>query len=563
MKKLLSILFSLVLVASAVPVRAAYAPPNFDPKLFSQGFYIALADSSFGLWSSRVTSRANSKDEVLCRDFEGDCSLASTNERQISAHTNFSICQDLQEIDCISSVKVGDESLTLRELSGDLVTGDPKLFLPSGTGPVLGSGPSGDYLIVGRGEYQWGKTEGYFLTRALDFEITPVTIRSGKFSDISMAPNFTATSQTVGEVGEIEGCFFNTADSCYVAKNAELVGKKFALNLQLSSKWSGFFKGRLVDPKITILNKSSVQAVEVIAESAKTHKVFFKVNWDKYDDREAAALCYGTSSCQALAPRATGSRNYLSSSPPGMAILQAFGEHHLDVAAEDVSEWSFGVGRSMGENCLAPNQGLVGMVTSNAPVFQAGPPSFQAGSLTYEIAGLHFASDGKTVNEGQYKLQIRSDVARCLYGFNKAPVSATVQVTNENGKEVVSTTTVSESDGWLRLNANGFTFSRKKVKVVLSQPFAAVVPAFSGKSSKLTKAQTAVVATAVKTKLSGGDILCTGLYSTESTRNLAIKRATAVCTLIKNSKPGAKTSVRAASAAGTGQKPGAVLIRSE
>jgi hypothetical protein len=563
MKKLLSILFSLVLVASAVPVRAAYTPPNFDPKLFSQGFYIALADSSFGLWSSRVTSRANSKDEVLCRDFEGDCSLASTNERQISAHTNFSICQDLQEIDCISSLKVGDELLTLRELSGDLVTGDPKLVLPSGTGPVLGSGPSGDYLIVGRGEYQWGKTERYFLARALDFEITPVTIRSGKFSDISMAPNFTATSQTVGEIGEMEGCFFNTADSCYVAKNSELIGKKFALNLQLSSKWSGFFKGRLVDPKITIEKKTSVQAVEVIAEAAKTHKVFFKINWDKFDDKEAAALCFGTTWCQPLAGGSTGSRSYLSSAPSAMAILQAFGDHHLDIAAEDTSEWSFGVGRSIGENCLAPNQGLVGMVTSNAPIFQAGPPSYQAGTLTYEIAGLHFASDGKTLNEGQYNLQIRSDVARCLYGFNKAPVSATVQVTNENGKEVIATTTVSERDGWLRLNANGFTFSRKKVKVVLSQPFAAVIPAFSGKSSKLTKTQIAAVSATVKTKLSGTSVLCTGLYSTEATRDLAIKRAAAVCNLIKNNKSGVTTSVRAASAVGTGQKPGAVVIRSE
>jgi len=563
MKKLLSILFSFVLVASAVPVRAAYTPPNFDPKLFSQGFYIALADSSFGLWSSRVTSRANSKDEILCRDFEGDCSLESTNERQISAHTNFSICQDLQEIDCISSVKVGDEVLTLRELSGDLVTGDPSLVLPNGTGPVLGSGASGDYLIVGRGEYQWGKTERYFLTRALDFEITPVTVRSGRFSNISMAPNLTPTSQTLSEIGEIDSCFFNTADSCYSAKNGELIGKKFSLNLQLSTKWSGFFKGRLVDPKITIQKIASVQSVQVVAEPAKTHKVFFKINWDKYDEREAAALCVGTTSCQPLAGGSTGGRNYLSSSPSGMATLQAFGEHHLDVAAEDNSEWSFGVGRSIGENCLAPNQGLVGMVTSNAPVFQAGPPSYQSGSLTYEIAGLHFASDGKTVNEGQYNLQIRSDVARCLYGFNKAPVSATVKVTNENGKEVVATTTVSERDGWLRLNANGFTFSKKRVKVVLSQPFAAVIPSFAGSSSKLSNAQTAAVSATVKAKLSGGLVLCTGLYSTESGRDLALKRAVAVCNLIKTSKLGVKTSTRAASATGTGQKPGAVLIRSE
>lgn len=563
MKKLLSILFSLVFVASAIPVGAAYVPPNFDPKLFSKGFYIALADSSFGLWSSRVTSRANAKDEVLCRDFEGACSLDSANPRQISAHTNFSICQDPQEIDCISSVKVGEELLTLRELAGDLVAGDPKLVLPTGTGPVLGSGASGDYLIVGRGEYQWGKTEKHFITRALDFEITPVTIRTGVFSDISIAPKFTETSQTLSEMGELDGCFFNTADSCFVVKDDALSGNEFTLNLQLSSKWSGFFKGRLVSPTISIKQNASVQNVQVVAEPALTHKVFFKVNWEKYDDRENAAICFGTNWCEGLAAGRTGSRSYLSSAPTALAVLQAFGEHHQDIAAEDRYEWSFGVGRSIGENCLAPNQGLVGLVTSNAPVFQAGPPTYQAGSLTYEIAGLHYASDGKTVNEGQYNLQIRSDVARCLYGFNKAPVSATVQVTNENGKEVVATTNVSERDGWLRLNANGFTFSKKRIKVVLSQPFSAVVPAFSGSSLKLNKAQTAAVSEAVKSKLSGSAVLCTGLYATESTRALAIKRATAVCNLVKSSKQGVKTTVRAASATGTGQKPGAVVLRSE
>lgn len=563
MKKLLSILFSLVLVSSAVPVGAAYVPPNFDPKLFSQGFYISLADSSFGLWSSRVTSRANAQDEILCQDFQGDCRLDSTNTRQISAHTNFSICQNAQEIDCVSSVKLGDEVMKLRELTGDKVAGDPKLVLPDGTGPVLGSSAAGDFLIVGRGEYQWGKTEKYFLTRALDFEITPVTIRSGAFSDISMVSNVTATAKTVGETGEREGCFFNTADTCYVVKNDALSGNKFTLNLQLSPKWTGFFKGRLVNPEISIKKSGNVQNVAVVAEPALTHKVFFKVNWDKYDDAENAAICFGTTWCEGLSAGRTGSRNYLSSAPTAMAILQAFGEHHLETASEERFEWSFGVGRSIGENCLAPNQGLVGLVTSNAPVFQAGPPSYQSGSLTYDIAGLHFASDGKTVNEGQYNLQIRSDVARCLYGFNKAPVSATVQVANESGKEVVATTTVSETDGWLRLNANGFTFSKKRIKVSLSQPFAAVVPAFSGSSSKLTKAQTTAVSTAVKSKLAGNTVLCTGLFASESTRSLALKRATAVCDLIKKTKQGVKTTVRAASAAGTGQKAGAVILRSE
>lgn len=63
---------------------------------------------------------------------------------------------------------------------------------------------------------------------------------------------------------------------------------------------------------------------------------------------------------------------------------------------------------------------------------------------------------------------MRSDIARCLYGFSKAPISGTVTVTGE-GEQKIATTIVSEKNGWLKLSANGFTFSTKTIKVKLSQ----------------------------------------------------------------------------------------------
>jgi hypothetical protein len=64
---------------------------------------------------------------------------------------------------------------------------------------------------------------------------------------------------------------------------------------------------------------------------------------------------------------------------------------------------------------------------------------------------------------------MRSDVARCIYGFSSAPIKATIQVVNEAGVNSIATTTISEKNNWLSLSAFNFTFSNPTVKVKLSQ----------------------------------------------------------------------------------------------
>jgi hypothetical protein len=64
---------------------------------------------------------------------------------------------------------------------------------------------------------------------------------------------------------------------------------------------------------------------------------------------------------------------------------------------------------------------------------------------------------------------MRSDVARCLYGFSKAPLNASISVIDNDGVQTAATKLVSEKDGWLRIAAYGFGFSNPKIKVNLSQ----------------------------------------------------------------------------------------------
>jgi hypothetical protein len=92
---------------------------------------------------------------------------------------------------------------------------------------------------------------------------------------------------------------------------------------------------------------------------------------------------------------------------------------------------------------------------------------------------------------------MRSDTARCLYGFSKAPVSATISVTGSNGETKTATTVVSEKNGWLKMAAYGFTFSSPTISVKLTQAGAATAKktTITCVKGKLTKKVTAVNAT--------------------------------------------------------------------
>jgi hypothetical protein len=89
--------------------------------------------------------------------------------------------------------------------------------------------------------------------------------------------------------------------------------------------------------------------------------------------------------------------------------------------------------------------------------------------MQYKVTSLHYMPDGVTPFQGSYNLVMRSSAARCLYKFSSAPVQAVVEVINPNGTNQIAATTLTESDGWLRLSASGFTFSSPTLKFKLTQ----------------------------------------------------------------------------------------------
>jgi hypothetical protein len=153
-----------------------------------------------------------------------------------------------------------------------------------------------------------------------------------------------------------------------------------------------------------------------------------------------------------------------------------------DTATKSLQYWSFQMLNTWGESqdvqrCSNGSTEISGIVTTNALTYSAGPPSYNKseGSLDYKVLAPHFTSKGD-VAVGTYDLLLKSEVARCIYGFSKAPISGAISIVNESGQSNVATTIINEKNGWLSMSANGFSYSSPTVKIKLSQEATVVVP---------------------------------------------------------------------------------------
>ena len=121
--------------------------------------------------------------------------------------------------------------------------------------------------------------------------------------------------------------------------------------------------------------------------------------------------------------------------------------------------------------CLNLDENFAGLVTTNATAYSSGPPRFDSatGTLEYQVAAPHFEKDGVTPFKGSYDLAIRSDVARCIYGFTSAPVQATISILSSGTEQKIASTTFKEENGWMNFSAKNFEFSTPKLMLKLTQ----------------------------------------------------------------------------------------------
>ncbi len=222
-----------------------------------------------------------------------------------------------------------------------------------------------------------------------------------------------------------------------------------------------------------------------------------------------------------------------------------------DRATADYTGWSIGSYNYLQTNpCFAGFDRVHGFVSTNAMAYSPEPPEFKDGYFSYQVSNTHRHANGDVVS-GEFTFVVDSTLARCLYGFSNAPISATVAVVGEQGTEQVATTVVSERGGWLTLSANGFTYSDKEIRVKLSQaqvvvptkpdqkvePFVAVLTKFLSSGATLSSKQKTELRAAVRATVGKKKFICTGTHFGSSTKSLALSRARSACAFAKTLDP--------------------------
>ncbi len=412
--------------------------------------------------------------------------------------------------------------------------GDPASGLPKGgsasiwTTPTMHQGGANTYAVVVTGSYYKSKEQSQFGAFRFSASVYPVNLNPGAYCGFEMyevidqfgEQNF--SSRMVGN-----NCANQFADHCILTESGTCVvpaeyapNSRVALSLRMDNKVTGWLFGRMkdVDMKSTALDsKNNLLRVEATSLNLMSAKAWvtkkeapnYKLLWE---DITTKWFLTKAAFDEWVANPGSGWGDML---PVGSFKQFAMWEPLLKPEAQDNWRWNFAAANNNIANspkCLdeSGRANIVGLVTTNAPIYDGGAPTFKDGFLDYKLAGLHTKADG-SLFIGSYDLVIRSAFARCLYGFTNAPLEATVSVVSADGTTSnVATEVVQERNGWISLAARNFTFSSPTARIKFSQtstaPTKSTTPTGveksspSGKKSTITKKSTIVCVKATSVK---------------------------------------------------------------
>jgi hypothetical protein len=350
---------------------------------------------------------------------------------------------------------------------------------------ISAAGGRASYAINVRVLQNLNRSTGKFEPQTLSAIVMPYREVAGSYS--VPVPSTIENAKGTGKSGvAINGiaqeCVWNESGKCGILQQFQ-DGTRASLTVRLSNKIGGWFMGRLFDPNISITRFSST-ANRITVEAAAVAVPRLQATVSQGANIPNLQNIWRGSGV--MGAEWDGSAAYNEGYGGGaFSYLDTFRPFANDVAAGISSLWSFSsVASGQSNSCLSNTSKVMGIVTTNATVYDGSAPSFRNGQLSYRVGGLHYKPDGKELNLGSYDLIIRSEAARCLYGFSKAPVQASISVISDAGTKFAATTVVSERDGWLKLAANGFTFSNKVITAKLTQP---KVKSITCKKGKLMK----------------------------------------------------------------------------
>ena len=515
-----SLVITLFTIASVIgvslPSNSASISDLIPGGLATPGYYgVTFEERQPGLGElvSVITSNLAPQERVngvggtyLCASMDDpECSKGSG----VSARLMLPPCSNADQRMCIEGLSLANgqgpmETATVdHEVVGPTTPADAVTGLPAGGGPSLWNAPTVANK-AGRKTYGVSVQVTYFQSRektgsagkrnapislkSMRVSVFPVSVETGDFYSLESykavnsdgAATYGIRPTTRGFESLVD-CAWTEVGSCgkYVdfAENTRV-----GLTLRMGSEMTGWLYGRMKDVSVDVTaldkkyNKIKIEGAPIAAPGA--YGVLKKSELKNYPDIDARIRLGSGEFGYNEMINSAGSRGSGYDPVGNFTDFAAF-EPILRTMPGARAQWLIASGASVNgyqsqvtERCFQDKSKLLGIVTTNALIYENGAPEFKNGTLNYKVAGLHHEADGVTLTRGTYDLAIRSETARCVYGFSDAPFQASISVIGSDGNEqTIATESVREDAKreWLFLSAQNFTFSSPVIKVKLTQ----------------------------------------------------------------------------------------------
>ncbi len=271
-------------------------------------------------------------------------------------------------------------------------------------------------------------------------------------------------------------CLFLFKDGCFTHKTSEAFSAE--VKIRLSNDLPKWLAGRVADPSVkftklaqgkeVVISGSSV-AVPLIEGSVPT-SLFAKYprgitsntvntaaqNGTKLEIDSGLAIMYATDVFAALKEKSTKVVNFWNIN--GSFPFTAFCSADLQV---DCLQGGNGP-------CVENSKEFVGLLATNALIFNRNPPRLIDGEIQFLLASPHLLPNSKAA-VGNFNLEASSSMLRCIYGLPDLPLFAEISVVNDAGIEKIATKSFSEKKGITYISVNNFSFSVPKIKIKLYQ----------------------------------------------------------------------------------------------
>jgi len=453
------------------PASANNAMVYFDQNQVNFKSYISLEKQSPGQQGSGAITCLTPSD-AKCTS-----ALADPAFQQIKYDVAMGSCQAREKAACINS-------FSLVKADGSKVKATPVKRIYNKTSPgwdstfdaksnsgypgadapwiwrISDGGKDTDYLILGLVSALFNRPTG-----TSNWDASEKSLR------LSIYPVKSYANDSYVEGSGVTSCLAVDPGLCY-QRLAFASDLRFSLDLRIPKVITGWLNGRLEKP-VAYTESYDANYSELIIEADPLEEIVA----GKWLENTGAVSQY-LSESRRSSTAAPGSKNLdiAGTDPDDQNAVNYYSSMSKllgNSALTNSLTWRINTTSSGAQtfaSTCAKIDGVQGIVTSNASVYEPGSPKWDSneGSLGYRIAAPTYKADAKSENIGRYAFAMRADLMKCVYGMAKLPAYAKVEITyDDTGDKKTASVILGTSKDWVHLHADNFAYTSVPPKVAV------------------------------------------------------------------------------------------------